>query len=350
MPSSGLQRKVTCCMYTACASAASEEGLQHSDVNKGLDMHTVTVRGATCNEHRARSPPRTAGTPADMTCKAEHKHLLLLGKVWQTSCSSGCNAAPPGPAGRADLPQRGRPGWHAAHLRADRRSGAFGTGCKLQPCLQRAAARRAGALLPSAACTLRTWEASPECMLIASRSVGERPTPQAYAAGRREERAPRRAQQAVEGSTTFHGVRAIFIFETTSFRVRNHIFSVTGQSASGRLQRGWGGLGGGWRREHYWYSNPQHTSMTVSTRACRGRAASPNTSSARDARAGLLGSRPPAPVQTASRALEFPANSLKLAGKASQLNLAGNSTTRREALSRYQSRDKQFDPGTRDKI
>ena len=85
MPSSGLQRKVTCCMYTACASAASEEGLQHSDVNKGLDMHTVTVRGATCNEHRARSPPRTAGTPADMTCKAEHKHLLLLGKVWQTS-------------------------------------------------------------------------------------------------------------------------------------------------------------------------------------------------------------------------------------------------------------------------
>ena len=82
----------------------SDEGLQHSDVNKGLDMHTVTVRGATCNEHRARSPPRTAGTPADMTCKAEHKHLLLLGKVWQTSCSSGCKAAPPGPAGRADRP------------------------------------------------------------------------------------------------------------------------------------------------------------------------------------------------------------------------------------------------------
>ena len=127
MPSSGLQRKVTCCMYTACASAASEEGLQHSDVNKGLDMHTVTVRGATCNEHRAGSLPRAAGTPADTTCKAEHKPLLLPGKVWQTSCSSGCNAAPPGPAGRADLPQRGRPGWHAAHLRADRRSDAFGT-------------------------------------------------------------------------------------------------------------------------------------------------------------------------------------------------------------------------------
>ena len=31
-------------MYTACASAASDGGLQHSDVNKGLDMHTVTVR------------------------------------------------------------------------------------------------------------------------------------------------------------------------------------------------------------------------------------------------------------------------------------------------------------------
>ena len=70
--------------------------------------------------------------------------------------------------------------------------------------------------------------------------------------------------------------------------------------------------------------------MTVSTRACRGRAASPNISNARDARAGLLGSRPPAPVQTASRALVFPAKSLKLAGKASQLNLAGNSTTRWE--------------------
>ena len=195
MPSSGLQRKVTSCMYTACAAAASDEGLQHSDVNKGLDMHTVTVRGATCNEHRAGSLPRAAGTPADTTCKAEHKHLLLHGKVWQTSCSSGCKAAPPGPAGRADLLQGGRPGWQAAHLRADRRSGAFGTGCKLQPCLQRAAARRAGALLPSAACTLRTWEASPECMLIASRSVGERPTPQA--SRRRQERgartSPRRA-------------------------------------------------------------------------------------------------------------------------------------------------------------
>ena len=117
MPSSGLQRKVTCCMYTACASAASDEGLQHSDVNKGLDMHTVTVWAATCNEHRARSPPRAAGTPADTTCKAEHKHLLLHGKVWQTSCSSGCKAAPPGPAGRADLLQGGRPGWQAAHLR-----------------------------------------------------------------------------------------------------------------------------------------------------------------------------------------------------------------------------------------
>ena len=127
MPSSGLQRKVTCCMYTACASAASDGGLQHSDVNKGLDMHTVTVRGATCNEHRAGSPPRAAGTPADTTCKAEHKHLLLHGKVWQTSCSSGCKAAPPGPAGSADLLQGGRPDWQAAHLRADRRSGAFGT-------------------------------------------------------------------------------------------------------------------------------------------------------------------------------------------------------------------------------
>ena len=73
--------------------------------------------------------------------------------------------------------------------------GCFRHGCKLQPCLQRAAARRAGALLPSAACTLRTWEASPECMLIASRSVGERPTPQA--SRRRQERgartSPRRA-------------------------------------------------------------------------------------------------------------------------------------------------------------
>ena len=248
--------------------------------------------------------------------------------MWQTSCSSGCKAAPPGPAGRADLLQGGRPGWQAAHLRADRRSGAFGTGCKLQPCLQRAAARRAGALLPSAACTLRTWEASPECMLIASRSVGERPTPQA--SRRRQERGARTSPRTASCRRLYDlpRVRAIFIFETTSFRVRNHIFSVTGQSASGRLQRGWGGLGGGWRREHYWYSNPQHTSMTVSTRACRGRAASPNTSSARDARAGLLGSRPPAPVQTASRALVFPAKSLKLAGKASQLNLAGNSTTR----------------------
>ena len=229
----------------------------------GLDMHTVTVRGATCNEHRARSPPRTAGTPADMTCKAEHKHLLLLGKVWQTSCSSGCKAAPPGPAGSADLLQGGRPGWQAAHLRADRRSGAFGTGCKLQPCLQRAAARRAGALLPSAACTLRTWEASPECMLIASRSVGERPTPQA--SRRRQERGARTSPRTASCRRLYDlpRVRAIFIFETTSFRVRNYIFSVTGQSASGRLQRGWGGLGGGWRREHYWYSNPQHTSMTV---------------------------------------------------------------------------------------
>ena len=108
--------------------------------NKGLDMHTVTVWAATCNEHRARSPPRAAGTPADTTCKAEQKPLLLPGKVWQTSCSSGCNAAPPGPAGRADLLQGGRPGWQAAHLRADRCSGAFGTGCWLQPCLQRAAA------------------------------------------------------------------------------------------------------------------------------------------------------------------------------------------------------------------
>ena len=251
MPSSGLQRKVTCCMYTACASAASDEGLQHSDVNKGLDMHTVTVRGATCNEHRARSPPRAAGTPADTTCKAEQKPLLLPGKVWQTSCSSGCNAAPPGPAGRADLLQGDRPGWQAAHLRADRRSGAFGTGCKLQPCLQRAAARRAGALLLSAACTLRTWEASPECMLIASRSVGERPTPQA--SRRRQERGARTSPRTASCRRLYDlpRVRAIFIFETTSFRVRNHIFSVTGQSASGRLQRGWGGLGGGWRRECY---------------------------------------------------------------------------------------------------
>ena len=133
MPSSGLQRKVTCCMYTACASAASDEGLQHSDVNKGLDMHTVTVWAATCNEHRARSPPRAAGTPAHTTFKAEQKPLLLLGKVWQTSYSSGSQAARPGAAGRADSLQGGRPGWQAAHLRADRRSGAFGTGCWLQP-------------------------------------------------------------------------------------------------------------------------------------------------------------------------------------------------------------------------
>ena len=112
-------------------------------------------------------------------------------------------------------------------------------------------------------------------------------------------------------------------------RLRNHIFPGTGQSASGRLHRGWGGLGGAWRRAHYWYSNPQHTSMTVSTRACRGRAVSRNTSNIRGARAGLLGSRPPAPVQTASRTQEFPAKSLKFAGKASQLNLVGNSTTPR---------------------
>ena len=257
-------------------------------------------------------------------------------KADQSPCSEECGQrlkAPPGAAGcavlHADSLQGGRQGCQAAYYRAARRSGAFGTGCKLQPCLQRAAARRAGALLPSAACTLRTWEASPECMLIASRSVGERPTPQA--SRRRQERGARTSPRTASCRRLYDlpRVRAIFIFETTSFRVRNHIFSVTGQSASGRLQRGWGGLGGGWRREHYWYSNPQHTSMTVSTRACRGRAASPNTSSARDARAGLLGSRPPAPVQTASRALEFPANSLKLAGKASQLNLAGNSTTRR---------------------
>ena len=220
MPSSGLQRKVTCCMYTACASAASDGGLQHSDVNKGLDMHTVTVRGATCNEHRAGSPPRAAGTPADTTCKAEHKHLLLHGKVWQTSCSSGCKAAPPGPAGRADLLQGGRPGWQAAHLRADRRSGAFGTGCKLQPCLQRAAARRAGALLPSAACTLRTWEASPECMLIASRSVGERPTPQASRC--RQERGARTSPRTASCRRLYDLPRC-----QSDFHFRNHIFSGT---------------------------------------------------------------------------------------------------------------------------
>ena len=117
--------------------------------------------------------------------------------------------------------------------------------------LQRAAARRAGALLPSAACTLRTWEASPECMLIASRSVGERPTPQA--SRRRQERGARTSPRTASCRRLYDlpRVRAIFIFETTSFRVRNHIFSVTGQSASGRLQRGWGGLGGGWRRECY---------------------------------------------------------------------------------------------------
>ena len=78
--------------------------------NKGLDMHTVTVWGATCNEHRARSPPRAAGTPAHTTFKAEQKPLLLLGKVWQTSYSSGSQAARPGAAGRADSLQGGRPG------------------------------------------------------------------------------------------------------------------------------------------------------------------------------------------------------------------------------------------------
>ena len=206
-------------------------------------------------------------------------------------------------------------------------------------CLQRAAARRAGALLPSASlhskhmggqnsvhadCLRKRWGAAYPASVTPQ--AGER---SAHLA------APSKLQKALRPSSSTC-LKAIFISETTSFqlelRLRNHIFSGAGQSASGRLQRGWGGLGGGWRRERYWYSSPQHTSMTVSTRACRGRAMSPNTSNARDARAGLLGSRPPAPVQTASRALVFPAKSLKFAGKASQLNLAGNSTTRSTVL------------------
>ena len=136
-------------------------------------------------------------------------------------------------------------------------------------CLQRAAARdqccaaRAGARLPSARSTLSTWEARPACMLIAARSVQERST--THAARRRQERGARTSPRTASCRRLYDlpRVRAIFIFETTSFRVRNHIFSVTGQSASGRLQRGWGGMGGGWRRAPYWYSKPQHTSMTA---------------------------------------------------------------------------------------
>ena len=98
--------------------------------------------------------------------------------------------------------------------------GCFRHGCKLQPCLQRAAARRAGALLPSAACTLRTWEASPECMLIASRSVGERPTPQASRC--RQERGARTSPRTASCRRLYDLPRC-----QSDFHFRNHIFSGT---------------------------------------------------------------------------------------------------------------------------
>ena len=66
-------------------------------------------------------------------------------------------------------------------------------------------------------------------------------------------------------------LKAIFISETTSFqlelRLRNHIFSGTGQSASGLLQRGWGGLGGGWRRARYRVPAMQHIMVKLSSRS-----------------------------------------------------------------------------------
>ena len=158
MPSSGLQRKVTCCMYTACAAAASDEGLQHSDVNKGLDMHTVTVWGATCNEHRARSPPRRGVQQA----RRHTRHSKLSKSL--CCCSGKCGRQ----ATRAALKlldqvqlavqTRSREAVRADTPRICERIGvrvlsAPAAGCS--HCLQRAAARHAGALLPSAACTLR---------------------------------------------------------------------------------------------------------------------------------------------------------------------------------------------------
>ena len=83
---------------------------------------------------------------------------------------------------------------------------------------------------PRLACTLRIWEASPACMLIASRSVGERPTPRA--SRRRQERgartSPRRAScrrlydlQVPRVSKRFSFSKPhLFRYETTSFQVR----------------------------------------------------------------------------------------------------------------------------------
>ena len=93
-------------------------------------------------------------------------------------------------------------------------------------CLQRAAARdqccaaRAGARLPSARCTLSTWEARPACMLIAARSVQERST--THAARRRQERGARTSPRRASCRRLYDLPRC-----QSDFHFRNHIFSGT---------------------------------------------------------------------------------------------------------------------------
>ena len=101
-----------------------------------------------------------------------------------------------------------------------------------------------------------------------------------HASGRREESAPRRAEQAAEGSTTFLNK---FHVSQSDFHFRNYIFAAVAavtkphlfryRSVSLRAAAAWvGRLGRRLAPRALLISHPQHTSMTVSTRACRGRA------------------------------------------------------------------------------
>ena len=83
-------------------------------------------------------------------------------------------------------------------------------------CLQRAAARRAGALLPSASLHSKHMGGQNSVHVDCLRKLPRK----RHAAGRREERAPRRAEQAAEGSTTFK-----FHVSQSDFHFRNYIFS-----------------------------------------------------------------------------------------------------------------------------
>ena len=83
-------------------------------------------------------------------------------------------------------------------------------------CLQRAAARRAGALLPSASLHSKHMGGQNSVHADCLRKLPRK----RHAAGRREERAPRRAEQAAEGSTTFK-----FHVSQSDFHFRNYIFS-----------------------------------------------------------------------------------------------------------------------------